>query len=233
MAEHLFDDFFSEETPVRHDVKFVEKLKESAHSVVFKVEVRGRLCVMKVYRDRGPCEFASPDREVDLFTKESTAYQRLKEKGLCQRGVIPDFYGTITKIQPKLWPTLDKFHEDELPPNAVLIEYIPNMQQMDLTTFSTERLVKLREILDEFHQARVLHGDPKPRNMMVCSDPERVLWIDFDAAQTFPEGPLSAKREKWVKEEVEMMEYFMTALAEDYKEGKINRTCSYYYEWFV
>ena len=58
---------------------------------------------------------------------KSTAYQRTKENGLCERGVIPDYYGTITKIQPTLWPSLHMFLEDRLLPNAILIEYIPRI----------------------------------------------------------------------------------------------------------
>lgn len=106
------------------------------------------------------------------------------------------------------------FAKDTLPPNAILIEYIENVQQLGLDNFSEHRLKKLRHILDDIHQARVLHGDTKPRNMMIVSGKqERVLWSDFDSAQTFPEEkPLSPKQEKWFKEEVEMIEYFSNAL---------------------
>lgn len=132
----------------------------------------------------------SPNREVNLFVCESTAYQRMKA-----RGVVPDFYGTITKIQPALWSPLNlhMFLEDKLSPNAILIEYIPNRQPINLSNFSKLRLTELRRILDEIHQAGVYHGDPKPRNMMICCCSgeqleERVLWIDFDSAQTFSES---------------------------------------------
>ncbi|KAB8212983.1 hypothetical protein BDV33DRAFT_230783 [Aspergillus novoparasiticus] len=188
---------------------------------------------MKVYHDRGPSEFDPPDREVNLFVSESTAYRRMKLKGLCKRGIIPNFYGTIRNIQPAVWPNLYMFLDDTLLPNAILIEYIPNLQSIDLSNFSLIRLAKLREILDDIHRARVLHGDPKPRNMMVSlGEYERVLWIDFDSAQTFSEGNLSPRQEKWIKEEVEMMDYFVDALAQDFEEGKLNRTISYYYDWY-
>ena len=167
------------------DVEFLEKLKETKNSVVFSLMVHGKICVMKVvssliiswvftkqikYHDRGPSEFDPPDREVNLFISESTAYQRMKAKGLCDKGIIPDFYGTIRKIQPASWPTLYMFLNDELPPNAILIEYVPNIQSIGLSTFSKKCLDRLREILDEIHEAKVLHGDPKPRNMMVSLD---------------------------------------------------------------
>ncbi|KAL7662254.1 hypothetical protein ACMYSQ_001601 [Aspergillus niger] len=217
------------------EVEFLEKLKESKYSVVFKVRFRERTCVMKVYHDRGPSEWDPPYREVNIFISESTAYHRLQSKGLCQRGVIPDFYGTIRKIQPANWPSLSMFLNDKLPPNAILIEYIPNLQQIDLSNYSPKRLAKFREIFDDIHAAGVLHADPKPRNMMVSlSEDDRVLWIDFDSAQTFPEGgDLSPRQRKWIEGEDEMVDYFVDALAKDFEEGKLNRTISYYYEWYV
>lgn len=119
------------------------------------------------YHDRAPSDCDSPDFDVNLFICESTAYQRMKAKGLCKRGVIPDFYGTVTKIKPTLWPNLHMFYEDKLPPNAIIIEYIPNMQPMCLSNFSKDYLDRFRHILDDIHQAGVLHGDAKPRNMMI------------------------------------------------------------------
>lgn len=106
------------------------------------------------------------------------------------------------------------FLNDKLPPNAILIEYIPNLQQIDLSNYSPKRLAKFREILDDIHAAGVLHADPKPRNMMVSlSEDDRVLWIDFDSAQTFPEGgDLSPRQRKWVEGEDEMVDYFVDAL---------------------
>lgn len=52
-----------------------------------------------------------------------------------------------------------------------------------------------------------------PRNMMVAAD--RVLWIDFDSAQTFPDDrdiPLSPKQEMWVGNEDELMDEFVGTL---------------------
>ncbi|KAI2940848.1 hypothetical protein CBS63078_429 [Aspergillus niger] len=75
------------------EIEFLKTLQESKNSVVFKVTFQGKPYVLKVqqYHDRGPSEFDPPDREVNLFIAESTAYQRLKSKGFCNRGVIPDF----------------------------------------------------------------------------------------------------------------------------------------------
>ncbi|KAF5854836.1 hypothetical protein ETB97_011115 [Aspergillus alliaceus] len=214
------------------DVIFHEVLRWSKNTVVFKVAIHGKICVMKVYHDRGKSDWDPVNREVNLFLCESSAYRRLKEKGFCERGVVPDFYGIISNIRPTSWPHLYMFHDDKLPPNAIIIEYIPNMKKIDLSNFSRQRVESLRNILFQMHQAKILHGDPYPRNMMIAKN--RVLWIDFDSAQTFLEDQaLTPSQDRRFKEEVELMEYFVEALTQDFAEERINRTYSYYYDRFV
>lgn len=162
------------------------------------------------YHDRFPTELDPPDRELNLFVRESNAYCCLKAKRFCKRGVTPNFYGTITKIQLAEWLDLHMFLEDKLPPNAILIEYIPNMKMVNLSNYSKQTLDTLFAILWGMHQARVLHEDSIPRNMMVCENLKRLLWFDFDSAQMFPEyGSLSQRHETWFAEEVETVEYFV------------------------
>ena len=100
------------------------------------------------------------------------------------------------------------FVDDKLPPNAILIEYIPDMRKIDLSNFSASKVNRLRDILFEMHQAKILHGDPMPRNLMICSGQQnRVLWLDFGSAQTFPEDhALTTHQDRWVEEEVELMD---------------------------
>lgn len=165
------------------------------------------------YHDRGPSDHDPPDREVNLFVCESTAYKRMEAKGLCKRGTVPHFYGTIKNIQPRLWPDLNMFLEDKLPPNAVLIEYIPNMEPIMLSNYSKHYMEHLNQILHDIHKAGVLHGDPMPRNMMISrGERNKVLWIDFDSAQTFSENRLSPRQGMWIKEEIEIMDYFVEGL---------------------
>lgn len=52
-------------------------------------------------------------RETNIFKCESAAYWRLKETGLCDRGIVPDFHGAITGIEPEKWPQLILFHNDK------------------------------------------------------------------------------------------------------------------------
>lgn len=60
------------------------------------------------------------------------------------------------------------------------------MQQLHWTNYTKKRIDSLIDGLDQIHKAAVEHSDLYPRNMMVVeSDPERMIWIDFDRAQTF------------------------------------------------
>ncbi|PYI26061.1 hypothetical protein BP00DRAFT_440275 [Aspergillus indologenus CBS 114.80] len=118
------------------------------------------------------------------------------------------------------WPDLYIFINNRLPPNAILFKYIPNIQLINLSNFSEQFIGKLRVILDDIHRAEVLYSNPKPCNMMVSSG-------DCKRNIIFP-----PRQEKWFKEEVEMVDYFVDALARDFEEGRLNRTVLYYYDWF-
>lgn len=42
-----------------------------------------------------------------------------------------------------------------------------------------------------------------------CQGQGRVVWIDFDKAQTLPEDqPLTARNEKWLRLDIDLMQYF-------------------------
>ncbi|KAE8400560.1 hypothetical protein BDV37DRAFT_201564 [Aspergillus pseudonomiae] len=66
--------------------------------------------------------------------------------------------------------------------------------------------------------------------MMVQESSDRVLWIDFDRAQTFSYDSITIRQRQWLEEEDELVDYFVDALAADYKEGKIHRTWECYYD---
>lgn len=105
---------------------------------------------------------------------------------------------------------LHDFKNDELPPRAIFIEYIPNLHWIDLTNYSEARLAKFRQILDEFHDMGILHDDLYPRNMLIAKGEEgqedRVLWIDFDLAWT--NLPDDDQRREWFEDEKEIMQQF-------------------------
>ncbi|PYH97914.1 hypothetical protein BO71DRAFT_317528 [Aspergillus ellipticus CBS 707.79] len=199
------------------EVTFIEQIKKSLVSCVFRTIWRGKECILKVYHTPEPApanrRTRPRKREIDPFKCESTAFARLHEYGLCDRGYVPGFYGLVEQVNPiDYLPYLKDFLEDTVYPNAVLIEYIPNIQSIDLSNFSEKRVHKLQQILLEIHHAGVYYGDPYPRNMMVQTTSDRVLWIDFDRAQTFTSQSIKQYHLDWLAHETKMMDYFVDAL---------------------
>jgi serine/threonine protein kinase len=158
------------------------------------------------------------EEERDGFTCEAQAYQRLKQRGLCDSGDIPDIFGVISRLDPRaVQPHLDRFLADADPPRAVVIEYVEGLHMIDLSNFTLDRIEKLTSILSDIHDARVLHGDLYPRNMMV-SAAGRVLFLDFDRAQTFAEiGPLPERHQAWIDNERVDMSFFASALVRTHR----------------
>ncbi|KKA19530.1 hypothetical protein T310_6487 [Rasamsonia emersonii CBS 393.64] len=186
---------------------------------------------MKVHHGRGPRKYYEPkDRELDIHVLESTAYRRLKQHGLCDRGLVPQFYGTIEKIDPWCYqPDLKDFLEDIYPPSAILLEYIPDLEMIQLQNYTNKRMDNLIEGLKELHKALIRHGDPKPRNMMVVkNDPERVIWIDFDRAETYDQDQMTQKQKALIKEEEEIVISFKDCLEADYAKGKLEEAYIFY-----
>ncbi|OQE35385.1 hypothetical protein PENCOP_c013G00037 [Penicillium coprophilum] len=78
------------------------------------------------HHERGPRRYYEPEgRELDIHVLQTTAYTRLKEKGLCDCGIVPDFLGSMGNFDPTLCqPDLKNFRGDEYPPSAMFLEYI-------------------------------------------------------------------------------------------------------------
>lgn len=78
---------------------------------------------------------------------------------------------------------------------------------------------------------------------MVAQDQGRVLWIDFDSAQTFSDREPGLKKKMRLWTISSKLWYVLTDLcvaalidkaqAQDYEEGELRRAYSYYYEWFA
>ncbi|EEP79938.1 predicted protein [Uncinocarpus reesii 1704] len=189
------------------EITFQERLAKRDYCVIFLVVVRGKTCVMKVHRVQGPKQpWDSQVRETNLFICESTAYRRLTQAGVCARGITPRFYGTVENIDPtQSLPHLQSFVNDEHPPTAILLEYIPNMKELKWTNYNASRMQNFIDGLNAIHGALVYHDDVHPRNMMIVEeDPERAIWIDFDRAQTF-NGKLTERQKRWITVEKELM----------------------------
>ena len=175
---------------------------------LFKALVRGRRCVIKVVRTSllhvsetksSLLQYVVYPTKMFLradgverrpFESERLAYRTLKRKGLCQRGIVPDFYGTMEPIDPAQFrPHLDIFLQHEEPPNAVILRYIPNMKTLAFSTYTKAGAAQLRHALTEIHKAGVTHDDIHPRNMIMLSKgPVPAMWIDFDSSETYSEN---------------------------------------------
>ncbi|KAL4969494.1 uncharacterized protein BDV14DRAFT_84402 [Aspergillus stella-maris] len=157
---------------VPSEITFHKKLAASTFAYVFLVSIRGQACVMKVHHGVGPRKYYDTERELDIHVLEATAYRRLQDKGVCDRGIVPRFLGAMRKFDPSLClPQLRKFVRDEHLPSALFLEYIPNMEPLQLHNFTTERADNLMEGIRQIHNALVLHNDPKPRNKMLAMQP--------------------------------------------------------------
>ncbi|EKV04502.1 Protein kinase-like domain [Penicillium digitatum] len=163
-----------------------------------------------------------PLRSIDLFKNESRAYNRLKARGFCERGYVPEFYGVVENIDPeaKGWQSdLKKFYDRTFPrgldptarPNGVLME-----------------ARKLHQLLIEIHEAGIVHLALYPRNMLIQGDTDRVLLIDYDLAQIFdPEHP---EHPRFFTRERDLMDDFVEALGRDHNLEKYEETRTMYFE---
>ncbi|KAK2831927.1 hypothetical protein FQN49_007026 [Arthroderma sp. PD_2] len=211
------------------EVTFKKTLSVRENCSLFTVEARGQICVMKVHPGHDPTSLKIPYCETNMFVCESTAYRRLSEAGLCERGVVPKFYGAIENIDPKsCLPHLESFLADEFPPTAIFLEYIPGMKELHWSDYTPERMENFVKGLNEIHKALVVHADVRPRNMMVLEgEPKRVLWIDFDRSQTL-HGELEDFQKEWIDFENGLLSCMGRDMEADFNEQTFNRTKMYY-----
>lgn len=123
-----------------------------------------------------------------LFRNELLAYRRLSAQGLCDKGVVCQFYGCMAGLDPALnesW--LRPFVNDAFRPCAIFLEYIPNLLQINSETYTKERWQRATEVQNDILRAGVLQQDIH-YNAMVAVDgnsEDRVIWLDFDWAKTY------------------------------------------------
>lgn len=118
---------------------------------------------------------------------EAAAYRRLHASGLSGKGYIPGFYGALEDIRPQLWrPNLDMFLTDNLPPSAIFLKYIPEMEPLGLVNYTRERMSGFESIMKEIHAASVLYDHTSPGNMMIVSGAPREIfgWISTELGFT-------------------------------------------------
>ena len=111
----------------------------------------------------------------------------------------------MEELDPKNFlPHLAAFQDDKNLPCAIILEYIPGMRDFDTITYTPERWEKAVDGLKMIHEAAILHADLYPKNAMITPEnPERVLWIDFDRAESYKLGHLTQKQKEWMNFELE------------------------------
>ncbi|KAI9924689.1 hypothetical protein ASPWEDRAFT_172348 [Aspergillus wentii DTO 134E9] len=209
------------------EIIFKEKLYSSQHSIIFLVTIRN----ITQHHGRGPrLYYESANRELDIHIVEATAYHRLKQFGLCDRGIVPNFLGTMRKFNPSLCrPHLDTFLEDEYPPSAIFLEYIPGLEMIYLNNYTPQRMDNLVTGIQEIHKAGVLHADPKPRNMMVVAgDAERVVWLDFDRSYTYTLGSMTEQEQARLENEEVRIVGIKEYLGADCATGTLDKAYIFY-----
>jgi hypothetical protein len=123
-------------------------------------------------------------------------------------GYVPNFYGNINNLELKLWqPHLDMFLPDTNLPSAIFLEYIPDLCQLHLGTYSKERMEKFRKAIIAINDALVMHNDLRSRNFMIApGDPDRVVLLDFDRSRTYDEETITAQQRRYLHEEMETVQ---------------------------
>ncbi|KAH3208981.1 hypothetical protein KXV77_008236, partial [Aspergillus fumigatus] len=93
-------------------------------------------------------------RELDIHVLECSAYRRLKEHGLCDSGLVPNFLGSMRKFDPHLCqPHLNSFLYDEHLPSAIFLDYIPDLEMINIHNCTEKRLNNLITGVQEIHRA--------------------------------------------------------------------------------
>ncbi|EFR03068.1 serine/threonine protein kinase [Nannizzia gypsea CBS 118893] len=204
-------------------IEFINKLKTSKASSIFHVNYHGKPRVLKVFHNNEDRGYADDGiRDLDRARCEIRAYCRLKRSGVCDGGYVPQFYGYTLSLNPNSFaPHLDGFRRDTGLPSAVLMEYLPNPLLMNSVTYSKERMAAAVKGIQQIHSALVDHNDSYPKNIMIVpGSPERVIWIDFDIAITYPdESYLTDWGRHRIEFETACVESYGVALAEDQKQG--------------
>ncbi|EGE79568.2 hypothetical protein BDDG_02509 [Blastomyces dermatitidis ATCC 18188] len=157
-----------------------------------------------------PC---AGSRKLDL-TKNLHAF------GVCERGFVPRYYGYIDQLEIQA-PQLNAFANDRYRPRAILLEYLSGAEALNCVNYSTHRFCKAMIGMKAIHSALIHHNDIYPKNILIVpSTPERVVWIDFDVATTFPHRESMGCQElKYCDYEDALVASFGELLQDDQNQG--------------
>lgn len=170
------------------------------------------LGLQEKHHGRGQRLYYEPEgRGLDLHVLEATAYSRLKDQGLCDCGIVPNYLGSMRKFDPSPCQShLKMVLDDECPPSATFLEYIESLGMISLENYTQQRIDNLVDGIQQINKALVRHKDTKPRNMLVVTD--TVVWIDFDRADTYHEDQITARQKDFLEEEGAVVNDFRTCM---------------------
>lgn len=121
----------------------------------------------------------------------------MKEHGICDRGITPQYYGSLKDIDVQhILPQLEPFLNIKHAPSAIFLKYVPHMQDILPQLYTERRLQNFISGIREIHKALVLHCDENQRSIIVENGPERAIWIDFDRAQTYHAESLGQRQKR-------------------------------------
>ena len=115
---------------------------------------------------------------------------------------------------------MDVFEEAPRPPNAIIMEYVENMETLSVNNYTETRASKIKDIAVRFNQLGVSHCDSYPRNMQFVAgkdgEHDRVLWIDFEDAELLEPNPSKQYLREWLRDDLGTVCKFLDEMANDY-----------------
>lgn len=80
----------------------------------------------------GEMGFAEDGRDLCRYRCEAQAYQALRAHRVCREQTVPYLHGLFKNFDPTLLGDhLKSFQGDKTPPNAILLEYLPNTKSFE------------------------------------------------------------------------------------------------------
>lgn len=92
------------------------------------------------FHDNGNPGFTKKGRDLNRFRCELNAYRNLQSFGVCERGAVPRYYGYVELDRAKFQPHLSHFADDTHSPSAILLEYLPDTEELNCVNYSDDRL---------------------------------------------------------------------------------------------
>ncbi|PWY71804.1 hypothetical protein BO94DRAFT_560255 [Aspergillus sclerotioniger CBS 115572] len=193
-------------------LEFCTSLQHSEASSIYEVMLNNDRYCLKVYHDNGDPGYAQDGRDLNRLRCELNAYRNLQAGGVY-----------VDQLDPALYqPHLDRFANDINKPGAILLEFLPKTESLNCVNYSNDCFKVAMQGLKEVHQAKVLHNDPYPKNILIVhGDPERIVWVDFDVSMSYSDSQLQDSRVRiWFEDEIEWAASFGNILRKDQERGE-------------